>query len=43
MVIENNKNAITKSIGEELQRIEAYIEQALFYARSNTLEKDYYI
>ncbi len=43
MVIENNKNEVTKSIDEELQKIEDYIEQALFYARSNTVEKDYYI
>lgn len=42
-VIENNKNAITKSIDEELDKVENYIEQALFYARSNTVEKDYYI
>lgn len=43
MVIENNKNEVTKSIDEELEKIENYIEQALFYARSNTVEKDYYI
>lgn len=43
MVIENNKNEITKSIEEEMDRIENYIEQALFYARSNTVEKDYTI
>ena len=43
MVIENNKNAITKSMDEELDKVENYIEQALFYARSNTVEKDYYI
>lgn len=43
MVIENNKNTITKSIDEELDKVENYIEQALFYARSNTVEKDYYI
>lgn len=43
MVVENNKNEVTKSINEELQKIENYIEQALFYARSNTVEKDYYI
>ena len=43
MVIENNKNEITKSIDEELDKVENYIEQALFYARSNTVEKDYYI
>ena len=43
MIIENNKNEVTKSIDEELDKIENYIEQALFYARSSTVEKDYYI
>lgn len=43
MIIENNKNDVTKSIDEELDKVENYIEQALFYARSNTVEKDYYI
>ena len=43
MIIENNKNSITKSIDEELDKVENYIEQALFYARSNAVEKDYII
>ena len=43
MIVENNKNEITKSIDEEIEKIENYVEQALFYARSNTVEKDYYI
>lgn len=43
LMIENNKNAMTKSMDEELDKVENYIEQALFYARSNTVEKDYYI
>ncbi|MCI8482486.1 MAG: HAMP domain-containing histidine kinase, partial [Clostridia bacterium] len=43
MIIENNKNEVTKSIKEEIEKIENYIEQTLFYARSNTVEKDYYI
>lgn len=43
MIIENNKNEVTKSIEEELDKLENYIEQALFYARSNNVEKDYYI
>lgn len=43
MVIENNKDTVTKSIDEELDKVENYIEQALYYARSNTVEKDYYI
>lgn len=43
MVIENNKSKATKSIEEELDKIENYTEQALFYARSNAVEKDYTI
>lgn len=43
MIIENNKTEFTKSIEEELDKIENYTEQALFYARSNTVEKDYCI
>jgi len=41
MIVENNKNLIIKSIDEEMNKIENYIEQALFYARSNTVEKDF--
>ena len=43
MIIENNKSPVTKSIDEELNKVENYIEQVLYYARSNTVEKDYYI
>ena len=43
LIAENNKNETTKSINEELDKIEDYTEQALFYARSNNVEKDYII
>ena len=43
LIIENNTNSVTQSIDEELDKIDNYIEQALFYARSNTVEKDYII
>lgn len=43
MIIENNKTEVTKSIEEELDKVENYTEQALFYARSNAVEKDYII
>ncbi|MCM1159192.1 MAG: sensor histidine kinase [Bacteroidales bacterium] len=43
MIIENNKNEVTKSIGEEIREIEEYTEQALFYARSSYVNKDYYV
>ena len=32
-----------KSIDEELGKIENFVEQVLYYARSNNVEKDYYI
>ena len=43
MIVENNKNEITENINEELDKIDNYTEQALFYARSNTVEKDYIV
>lgn len=43
LIIENNKNDVTKSIDEELDKLENYVEQALYYARSNHTEKDYFI
>lgn len=43
LIIENNESEVTNNINEELDKIENYIEQALFYARSNNLEKDYII
>ncbi|WP_195953723.1 sensor histidine kinase [Clostridium saudiense] len=43
LLIENNDNEVTESIGEEVTKVEDYIEQVLFYARSNAVEKDYLI
>lgn len=33
----------TEALGEELDRVEGYIEQALFFARSESLDRDYLI
>lgn len=43
LVIDNNKNEITSSILEEINKIDSYVEQVLFYSRSETVEKDYII
>lgn len=43
LIIENNKNEVTLNLYEELVKIESFVEQALFYSRSNTVEKDYII
>lgn len=32
-----------EAVGDELRRVEGYIEQALFYARSETVDRDYLI
>jgi signal transduction histidine kinase len=43
LIAQNNKNEAMDSISEELERIEGYVEQVLFYSRSNNVEKDYII
>lgn len=42
MIMANNKEQ-DFGIEDELGRLESYVEQALFYARSNDVEKDYLI
>lgn len=32
-----------RALGDELSRVEGYVEQALFYARSETVERDYLV
>lgn len=43
LVLANHQNEYSDSIAEELRKIEDYTEQALFYARSSYVEKDYRI
>ncbi|WP_153730493.1 sensor histidine kinase [Sporosarcina obsidiansis] len=43
LIIENNQNDITKDINTEIKEIEEYIEQVLYYSRSNNVSKDYII
>lgn len=43
MIIENNKSKVTENINEEIEKVEYFVEQALFYARSSNVEKDYII
>lgn len=43
LTIENNKSDITRSIGEDLDKMEQLLEQALYYSRSESVEKDYII
>jgi signal transduction histidine kinase len=43
LLYENNKNEVTQSMRDELLKIDGFVEQALYYSRSNTVEKDYAI
>jgi signal transduction histidine kinase len=43
LIIENNPNDITRNIKDEIKKIEEYIEQVLYYSRSNHVSKDYLI
>ena len=43
LILKNNPGEVSKKVEKELVKIEDYTQQALFYARSATLEKDYLI
>ena len=43
LICGNHKGELATGVMEELSRIDAYVEQALYYARSTNLEKDYII
>ncbi|MCY6353768.1 sensor histidine kinase [Clostridium sp. ZS2-4] len=43
LIIENNKNSIMDNIGKEINKIDQFVEQALYYSRSSDVSKDYLI
>lgn len=43
LILENDEGHINKSVLEEIEKVEGFIEQVLFYARSSTVERDYII
>lgn len=43
LIIENNQNEATRHIDFEIRKIEQYIEQVLYYARSSNVSNDYII
>lgn len=43
LIIENNQTEVTKNIDYEIKKIEDYIEEVLYYSRSNNVSKDYII
>ena len=43
LILHNNKPDVNKKIKEQINRIENYVEQVLYFVRSENLEKDYLI
>lgn len=43
LIEENNKTNTSRVVLQELEKLDTYVEQALFYARSEEVEKDYLI
>ena len=43
LILENDEGYINNSVLEEIEKVEVFIEQVLFYARSSTVERDYII
>lgn len=41
LMMDNNPGSFSRGFGRDFDRIEDYVEQALFYARSGSVEKDY--
>lgn len=43
LILDNQKNSEVKGVYEELVKIEGFVEQALYYARSSSTSKDYLV
>ncbi|PEO55203.1 histidine kinase [Bacillus toyonensis] len=43
LIIENNQNEVTNKIDSQMNRIEGFVEQVLYYSRSSNVNKDYMI
>lgn len=43
LILENNESKTSETIKKEIKKIEEYIDQALYYARSTDVSKDYIV
>lgn len=43
LIIDNNKSSVTSNILKEMEKVENYIDQSLFYSKSSQVERDYII
>lgn len=40
LIMENNKSDVTKSLSDEMDRLDGYVEQMLYYSKSSSLQDD---
>lgn len=43
LVMENNPNDVTRSLSKEMDKLEGYVEQMLYYSKGSSLQDDYMI
>lgn len=43
LIIDNNKSSVTSNILKEIENVENYIDQSLFYSKSSQVDRDYII
>ncbi|MGL5380031.1 sensor histidine kinase [Clostridium sp.] len=43
LILENNKGPLEQKVSYQIKRVEEFVEQVLFYSRSNDVSKDYII
>ena len=43
LIMENNRSDITRSLSEEMDKLEGFVDQMLYYSKSSSLQEDYTI
>ncbi|MCB5711633.1 sensor histidine kinase [Lactonifactor longoviformis] len=43
LIMENNRNEVTRSLSEEMDKVEGFVNQMLYYSKSGSLQDDYQI
>lgn len=43
LIMENNRDNVTRSLSEEMDKLEGFVEQMLYYSKGNSLHDDYRI
>lgn len=43
LIMENNRDPVTRSLSQEMDKLEGFVEQMLYYSKSSSLQEDYII